>query len=318
MDALDRKYVLAVVREHSFSRAAEKLYISQPALSAYIIKLEKALGTSLFDRSCSPIALTAAGEAYAACARRMEEMEAELENHLSDLNNLNAGQLTVGGSNFYCAYFLPPILAAFAQRYPGVRLELVDDNFPGLLRLLAQGALDCVVDYLPEETADFAVTQLKEERILLAVPWQCAENEALRDCLLLPGDVAAGRHLREDCPRVPLSRFAGEEFVFLNSEHSLHTIGLQLCHSAGFRPKVKMYLNQILTSYALTLAGYGVSFISDTVIQYGNFARSPALYAIDDVLACRRSHLIRKRNRYVSKALREFMRILEETLHIVP
>lgn len=312
MDEKDREYVLTIARERSFSRAAELLYVSQPSLSAYIIKMEERIGCKLFDRSTSPVALTDAGKAFVDCAQQIKELETGLATYLADLANLNAGQLTVGGSNFYCSCFLPPVVSEFARRYPGVRLTLVEDNFPNLLHQLAHGAVDCVVDYMPDESTNFTMCLLKQERILLAVPQACPQNRALEKQRLTIADVAAGRHLREDWPRVPLSLFAQEDFLFLNSEHNLYSLGLNLCKNAGFRPKIKMYLNQILTSYALSLAGHGVSFISDTVVQFGNFARSPVLYAIDDPLSCRHSSLIRKKNHYVSKALQEFTLLLRE------
>ncbi len=314
MNSLDRLYVLTIAHEKNFSRAAAKLYISQPALSAYIIKLEKGLGCRLFDRNTFPLSLTSAGRAFVDCASKEETLEKELGDYLSDLTNLEAGCFSIGGSQFFCTCFLPPILTDYARRYPKISISLVEDGYPALKAMLGEGTVDCVLDYETQKAQNLTVLPLHQEQIFLTLPPHSPRNQIFSKACLTKEQILSGYYLQPDCPKVPLSAFLEEEFLFLNQEHDLYDRSQKLCSNAGFHPKIKMFLNQTLTAFALTLADFGASFISDTVIRCGNFEKIPPVYKIDDQDACRFLSAICKKNRYVSKALQRFLDLTAEQL----
>ena len=98
------EYVMEIAKEGSFSKAAQKLYVSQPALSGAIKKLEKDLyGIPLFDRAVTPVALTPAGQYYLEQARKIYELRNEIEHHFADL----AGIRTMCKSGFACSFLFP-------------------------------------------------------------------------------------------------------------------------------------------------------------------------------------------------------------------
>ena len=107
------EYVLTLAEQRSFSKAAQKLYVSQPSLSQYIINLEKQIGTSLFDRSTSPVRLTTAGEAFVETARQIKALEDNFTNRISDLENLRTGSVRIGASSFRSSCMLARSIAAF-------------------------------------------------------------------------------------------------------------------------------------------------------------------------------------------------------------
>ena len=112
-----KSYVNEVYKEKSFSKAAENLYISQPSLSARIIKLEEELGMPIFDRSTSPLCLTEFGEVYMEALREVDAIERRIENYISDISHLRTGKLTIGASNVFAAYVIPPLPASCSRRY---------------------------------------------------------------------------------------------------------------------------------------------------------------------------------------------------------
>lgn len=95
------EYVYQVYKEKSFSKAAKNLFISQPALSATIKKIETKLGVQLFERTTTSVTLTEAGEAYIDTARKIMELESDLAVYLEDLSNLNTGRLVLAGTAFF-------------------------------------------------------------------------------------------------------------------------------------------------------------------------------------------------------------------------
>ena len=113
-------YVYEVYKEGSFSKAADKLFISQPALSATVKKVEKKIGTSLFDRSRNPVRLTECGKKYIKIVERIMDMEEEFAGYVSNLNELSTGTLCIGGTYLFVSYIFPGILKKFHRLYPNV------------------------------------------------------------------------------------------------------------------------------------------------------------------------------------------------------
>ncbi len=130
-------YVYTVYQEGSFSKAAEKLFLTQPALSISIQKIEHAIGMPLFDRSRRPLQLTEAGIIYVDTVKKMLLLEQEQQQRLNDIQELVTGTIQLGGSHYLNAYILPEILAGFSGKYPGIRLEIMEAGSFALSEMLA-------------------------------------------------------------------------------------------------------------------------------------------------------------------------------------
>ena len=126
------KYMIMVAEEKSFSRAAEKLFIAQPYLSQYIQKIEKEIGVKLFDRSCTPLKLTYAGEQFAKKARQILQLDSNLLQQMKDFTEERRGQITLGISPVRGAYILPIVLPAFRDRFPQVEISLYEGTSANL------------------------------------------------------------------------------------------------------------------------------------------------------------------------------------------
>ena len=128
------EYVYAVYREKSFSKAAKKLFISQPSLSANVRRVEQRIGAPIFDRKTKPLQLTHVGEEYIHCVERIDAIEKEFESFVNDLNDFQKGRLLLGGSNFFSSWVLPPLMEAYSRRFPHIELGLLEENTARLLR----------------------------------------------------------------------------------------------------------------------------------------------------------------------------------------
>ncbi|HRO37520.1 LysR family transcriptional regulator [Thauera sp.] len=115
----------AVAKHGSFTRAAEHLHMTQPAVTFQIKQLEEHFDTRLLDRGHGKITLTAAGELVLAYAERILGLSAELDSRVSELTDELAGQLRIGTSTTIAAYWLPQVLESFKRRYPGVLPRVV-------------------------------------------------------------------------------------------------------------------------------------------------------------------------------------------------
>lgn len=142
---------LTVVTERSFTRAAEKLYRTQPAISLAIQRLENDLGERLLDRSGRELTLTEAGQMVYDCARRQENLQRELTNQLAELRNKAIGRLVIGANESMTFYLLPHI-CQFRQRYPKIKLVVQRSRSKELPDHLAAGDVDFgIISYRPDD-----------------------------------------------------------------------------------------------------------------------------------------------------------------------
>ena len=122
------KVFLTAAKTLNFTKCAEQLFISQPAVSKNISELEKQYGVKLFTRRGSSLKLTEAGNVLEQWAERIMSMHLQLEHEMSLLAQDINGELRIGASTTVAQYILPPIIARFTRCYPGIRINMISDN----------------------------------------------------------------------------------------------------------------------------------------------------------------------------------------------
>ena len=115
MASVEMEYVYLVYQEKSFSKAAQKLFVSQSAVSAMVRKAEAKIGCQIFDRSTIPLTVTKEGEYYIKCAEQFMRLEKNMDAYFKDMADMNTGHLSVGSSSFFCAYLLAGLLKRFKK-----------------------------------------------------------------------------------------------------------------------------------------------------------------------------------------------------------
>lgn len=162
------EYFLTVAAERSISKAAEKLYISQPYLSQHIIRLEESFGIQLLDREKTPLVLTPAGEIY---VKYLESCRQLYQKLILDFDSIHTNQtqtLRLGFSNWRASILLPAVLPAFSSRYPDVKLEFFEVPTSELYRLIADDKVDFVIMNTTLDTPDYVTSEIiLYEKILL-------------------------------------------------------------------------------------------------------------------------------------------------------
>lgn len=306
------KYVYEVYRERSFSRAAEKLYISQPSLSAMVKRAEAKVGSPIFDRSTSPIGLTPAGRAYIQAGERMMEIEDGFRRYLSDAEQCLTGNIAVGGTTLFTSYVLPPLISRFSAKHPAVEIRVHETHTVALQRELAEGELDLIAENCDFDPESYGWEALKGERLLLMVPADREVNGEAAAYRLSAEDVRRGRHLAEDVPAAPLEIFREEPFLLLKEGNDTRARADRLAAAARFHPKIRLLLDQQITAYNLALYGMGAAFISDTLV--GSVPPAPGVwfYKLGGALAQREIRLYHKRARFLTSAVKEFLNTAQE------
>lgn len=160
-------YIVTLADEKSITRAADKLFMAQSSLSEFLRQYESELGIELFVRTSRGIRLTSAGEVFVDNARSILTHYRLVQNELSDMAHLKGGRVILGISSFRGEYMLPKILKKFYEKYPGVRVDIVEDNSMALEDHLVRGSVDLAIVALPLTRVDHEVEFLKRDEIFL-------------------------------------------------------------------------------------------------------------------------------------------------------
>ena len=264
----DIRYILAVENAGSFSRAAEKEYISQPALSRIVKKVEQELGLLIFDRGSFPLKLTPEGREVMAYFRKMLDVQKELEEYCETRMRLKDRIVTIGAPSYFCRYVLPPIIDSFRLEHPEYQIRVIETNDNELREFLSTGAADLGISVGYSMPMDLKNISLAEETIVLVVPAASEINERLKEFRLTADEMREGRYKEANCPKVRVSEFKEERFLFLKDGNDMYRRGMKICRDAGFTPQVVMQLDQLLSAYYLAAAGQGITFTRASIPHY--------------------------------------------------
>ena len=289
------EYFLAIVSEKSISKAADRLHISQPYLSQYVIRLEKAFGVHLLDRTKSPIELTAAGRVY---ANYLEDSSQLYEQLLQDFTRLNASRrqtLRVTMSNWRASTLLPSILPSFSQEHPEAHLELFERPTSEMFRLIE------------DNTVDFGIVNTN-----LDMPDHLTTETILYEKILLVGNRqnAAARTLLEECRagREPdLSILEHERFVLLHPEIMLAMRVNNFLERERITVENAIYTTNATTALNLTAGNYGFCFINETAIQTAPNRSELIFFDLDSPDLVHPLSVVYKKKRHLLPAARAFV-----------
>jgi DNA-binding transcriptional LysR family regulator len=250
------EYLVAVIDEGSFGRAAQRLYVSQPTLSQQIRALEAEVGGALVERLPRGVRPTPAGEALLPAARAALAATERARRAARMVLGLEAGELEIATVGTVAIGLLPPLLRRWRARHPArtVRLHEHRDG-PALAEAVADGGADLGIGPRPDSWSG-PLEPLGEEELVVVLP---------------PGDP-----LRDRDDGVPLAALADREWVLFERGHALAQLTDTLCAEAGFTPEAAVRTAQIAAVPSLAAAGLGPALVPVNILagQQRRAARS--------------------------------------------
>ncbi len=168
---LSAKYAYKVNELKSFSAAAKALFISQPALSAAISRLEKELGFKIFDRATVPLALTQEGRIYMESLDEITESERTMVERIKRISDMNYGAVAIGGASLASYYVLACVSREYKKRFPNIEITLDIGNVgtaTNLSEKIKKHALDLIISY-DHSSNIYERTKLFDEQLVVAV-----------------------------------------------------------------------------------------------------------------------------------------------------
>jgi DNA-binding transcriptional LysR family regulator len=281
---------LEIAKLGSFSRAGQKLFRSQPAVSAQVRQLEQEYGERLFDRGRRSVRLTSAGETLYEYASRLVNIRAESLRAVADKAKTPRGVLSLGANEATCLYVLPNLFAEYHRLYPSVQISIYRNFSHKVLQKVEDGTIDIGIVTLPTKSPSLKIYPIFRDRLMLMVN-----------------------------PRNPLAKLktvrmkdiAGQPLIFPRTGYTRQLL------DKHFRPyRAQLQITMELTSVGMikcfVAAGLGVSLISSGFARNEVRAGEVKLIPIVDLDVWRELGLVYRRDRTLPQSSTMFIALLRQ------
>ncbi len=289
---LDQFRILkAIAIEGSFKKAAESLYISQPAVSFQVQTLEKQLNVPIFNRVNRKVIFTEEGQAILVYANRILSLCEETCRAMEDLQNLQGGTLIVGASQTTGTYLMPRLIGLFRQKYPQVSVQLQVHSTRRISWGVANGQINIAVigGEVPNELRNsLHVTDYAEDELALILP---------------------KFHPFSKLPSIQKEDLYRLKFISLDKQSTIRKVIDKVLYQNGIdstRFKIEMELNSVEAIKNAVQSGLGASFVSISAISKELELGILHWAKIEDITIKRTLSIIVNPNRYTSKASEKF------------
>lgn len=265
----------AVARHLSYTRAAEELHLTQPAVSIQVKQLETHAGLPLFEQLGKKIYLTPAGREMLGHSRAIIQQFREAEEALAALKGIRGGKLNIAVISAG-DYFFPRLLAEFCRRHEGVTVELSVNNREEVLHCLSENATDLAIMLRPPEGVDtIAVPFAPQPQVIVASP----------------AHPLAGRR------RIPLKALAQEKFIVREHGSDTRSSMEEAFAERGFKPQIAMEIKSFETIKQAVMAGMGVSFLSAHTIGLELQLKRLAVLVVEGFPVLHSWHVVHRKNK---------------------
>ena len=296
MNSRQLQYAIMLSEIRNFSQVAEKLNITQPALSKQILSLESELGIKLFDRTTTPLTVTSAGQHFIQGATDLIYKEDQLLRSLERFKSGEAGQLVIGVTPFRSSYLIPEMIKKFRAAFPHMQVKLQEAGSDVLRKEAAEGKFDFAVVNLPVDESALDVIPLESDRLALVVP---SEYQSL---LAAP----------ENCREVDFSACKALPFVVVQKTQEMRLLFEKLCASHNFHPNIAAEVVSLTTAWSMACAGVAATILPLQFIKRNAYTDKISVIDMKDTVYTRQPAIVTKRGQYLSAAAKYAISLLAE------
>lgn len=296
-------YLKTIAETKSISKAAKKLFISQPSLSQSLLKIEEDIGTILFQRNRHGMVMTYVGEQYVETATKILNMYDDFINEVTYVDDLKKGRVTFGITSFMAKILLPKLLPKFKKNYPNIEIFIKEESSNNLENLILNGSIDFAIMHSHPliEQKQIEYDHLYEDYFILATP----KNHVLSQFKQDSNDFAY--------PKISLDLFADEEFIFVNRKNRIRHITDIIMNTVGMNPNVALTFNNFDTARRLVSEEIGVMLLPSLYGKIFDEEYPADYYILDDIkYAFWNSTIATNPNMYLSKIAKVFIDLVHE------
>lgn len=279
----------AVARHRSYTRAAEELHLTQPAVSAQVRDLERALGVTFFERVGRQISFTEGGRELHTYTRRILDLVNEARTAMEETQQLGRGRVTLATVSTAGAYVVPPLLGAFRVRYPGIVISLEVTNRATVHRRLAENEVDLtIMGRPPDGVPHVAKSFLSDQFVVVAAP----------------GSALA--RIR----RLPPQRLDREPFVMRERGSGTRLLAEEFFRDHGMTVQIGLELSNTSAVKEAVAAGLGIAILSRHAISQELALRRLVILDVRGFPLSRQWYVVYREDKRLSRAAKAFMEFL--------
>ncbi|GIO25491.1 LysR family transcriptional regulator [Ornithinibacillus bavariensis] len=283
---------ISVVEKQSFSRAAEELHMTQPAVSQYIRTFEGNLGMKLLDRTNKYVRLNKAGEIVYHHAKEIVGLYARMENLLMDLTNKVSGVLSIGSSYTFGEYVLPHVIANMKKSYPEVHPSVTIENTEKIAELVKGHQIDIgIIEGNIKEDSQLEKEDFLEDRMVIVASFN--------------------NSLTQNKGTIDLGELERQTWILREEGSGTREAGEKIFQRLGIRPTNLMVFSSTQSIKEAVIAGLGVSLLSEIAVQKELLHNNMKIIEVEGLPYTRNFSIITA-SPYQTKALQELIRMLKE------
>ncbi len=292
MDLVKLQSFLVLAEVKNFTKAADQLFLSQPALTKQIQTLENELGVTLFNRVGKSTFLTAEGEMLVNYAKQTIAAYNNALEHIKQIQNLEEGTLNFGATNFIGVYLMPEIIAKFKNRYPKITINMTINSSTNILKKLHLNQLEFafVSDYITQDTDRYQISKYKDDELQLIV----GKKHRLFG--------------RESCS---INELKNEIYITKAPDSSQYKFIDSILKKENFDFKNKLFIGQQEAIKESVIHNLGISFISTRAIQREYLHGDLWPLKIDEFNLKREIQCVKLKDISLSPAAEEFIKMIK-------
>jgi DNA-binding transcriptional LysR family regulator len=290
MDINQLEVLSVVARERSFSRAAEVLNRTQPAISQAIRRLEHEVGEKLFDRSSKDGTLTLAGEILLDYAKQMLNLRQTAQNAIKEMRDLHHGKVTIS-ANEHTVFYLLPVIEEFRRLHPQIKIEVqrgVASRIPK--EIMAREAELGVISFKPTDNSVVAISVLTDELALVVSP----------------------KHFLANRTSVSVKELGGENFIAHNAPSPYRQKVIETFDKYRTRLNISIELPSLEAIKRLVEKGVGVALVPKLTAQNEIESGKLKALSVQEMKLERKLNIIYRRNSVLSQAAKVFLKLAKE------
>ena len=246
MNLRDLKYIVEVAREKNFARASEKVFVSQPALSMQIKKLEDSLGVNIFERDKQNFLITPIGQEIIKRAEIILQESEEIKSIAKNFNDPFAGEIRIGAFPTVATYFLPNFVRNIHKKFPKLKIFLIEEKSDILIEKLREGLIDATLLAMPINDDSLIGEKIFSEKFLLATP----KNHALAKK-----------------SKIQIKELKNQELILLEDGHCMRDQALEICSSVKAYENTDFQATSLETLRQMVANGNGITLMPEIAVR---------------------------------------------------
>ncbi|MGL5624497.1 LysR substrate-binding domain-containing protein [Cetobacterium sp.] len=292
MDLNKLGYLLVISEEKSFSKAAKKLFISQPSLSQYVSNLEAELGIKIFDRNKYPITLTSSGKIFIKNIKEMLNLKGKMLRDINNHSTKKVDSLKLGISPFRSPYILPLILPEIKKFYPNIKLIIIEKTAKELEKLLEKEEIDIALMSLPLTKKNLNFIKFYTEETFLITP---------------KNDYYSTLSVKNE---ISLKNLKTESFILPSKGIKIREKINSLFYNNHFFPQIYLEIETQETILSLIKIGLGIGFTSNMSLIHKDWKNDFYIFSLKEENIIRDFAIVYKKNRLLNEVENTLVEIL--------